>query len=114
MDESSSTTQMRRGVVGPCVLALLRGGARYGLDIAQELQGIGLIASAGTIYPVLSRLEATGYVVSKWVVESDERPRRFYELTASGRAEVGAFRSEWTTFAQTVSTMLDEEGNGND
>jgi len=114
MDESGSTTQMRRGVVGPCVLALLRGGARYGLDIAQELQRTGLIASAGTIYPVLNRLEATGYVVGRWVVESEERPRRFYELTASGRAEVGAFRSEWATFALAVSTMLDGERIAND
>lgn len=101
---------MRKGLVGPCVLALLRTQARYGLGIAQELQQAGLIGSAGTIYPVLSRLEATGHVLGRWVVDGDERPRRFYELTEQGRIEVDQFRTEWLAFATAVSTMLNGEG----
>ncbi|APZ33070.1 hypothetical protein BOH66_01215 [Microbacterium aurum] len=109
MNEPSATAQMRRGVVGPCVLAVLRSRAKYGLEIAQELTDAGLIAGTGTIYPVLSRLEATGLVVSRWSVEDDSRPRRFYALTDEGRTQIDEFRNEWSSFTKTVSMVLDSE-----
>ena len=43
---------------------------------------------AGSVYPILERLEAAGWVTSKWE-EDDTRPgprRRYYELTDEGGA----------------------------
>ena len=42
---------------------------------------------SGTVYPILERLERTGYV-SAWEESprpQDRPPRRFYELTGTGR-----------------------------
>ena len=65
-------------------LAAIGEGHRYGFDI---MDATGL--PDGTVYPILRRLEARGYLVGKW--ESDEvafrdgRPaRRYYELTRPG------------------------------
>jgi hypothetical protein len=50
-------TQMRRGAVEYCVMALLRDRDRYGLELARALvEADGLVSSEGTIYPLLSRL----------------------------------------------------------
>ena len=56
-------TQLRRGVLEFCVLALLSGDEVYGFDLVRRLSGIdGLVTSEGTIYPLLSRLRRDGWV----------------------------------------------------
>ncbi|MFJ1969328.1 PadR family transcriptional regulator [Streptomyces sp. NPDC087903] len=57
---------------------------RYGLELC-ELAGL----PSGTIYPILARLEQTGWVESIWedpaVYEKSGRPRRrFYRITHEG------------------------------
>lgn len=66
------------------LLALLTGAANLGgFTICQAAQ-----CGSGTVYPFLAHLERAGWVTSEW--ESPEpvgRPRRrFYRLTAEGRA----------------------------
>ena len=41
----------------------------------------------GTIYPILERLEAAGHVSARWETPrpTDRPPRRFYEITGTGR-----------------------------
>lgn len=63
--------------------ALLEGGAadRYGFELS-KVTGL----KSGTIYPILARLEAAGWLTSGW--ESAEAPgrprRRYYQLTGVG------------------------------
>jgi Transcriptional regulator PadR-like family len=53
----SALSQLRRGTVEYCVLALLRDGERYGFELVRELsESAGLVTSEGTIYPLLTRL----------------------------------------------------------
>jgi DNA-binding PadR family transcriptional regulator len=56
---------------------------RYGYDL-MKATGI----AAGTLYPILARLEDCGWLESEWEppVESGRPPRRTYRLTANGRA----------------------------
>lgn len=66
------------------VLQALLDGHHHGFDI---MAATGL--PSGTVYPILRRLDAEGYVRSKWEKESlarkEQRPtRRCYELTAGG------------------------------
>jgi PadR family transcriptional regulator PadR len=68
------------------VLQALLQGHHHGFDI---MDATGL--PSGTVYPILRRLDAEGYVRSKWekegVARREQRPaRRYYELTATGRA----------------------------
>jgi len=63
----SLITQMRRGTLEYCVLALLRSQPRYGFDLVRTLGAAdGLITSEGTIYPLLSRLRRDGLVTTTW------------------------------------------------
>ena len=102
-------TELRRGVLGPCVLALLERRPRFGLELVRDLAGAGgLLTSDGTVYPLLNRLRDAGLVTSQWQVVEGERPRRYYSITQAGRASLAAFRGEWAQFAATVSEVLRE------
>jgi PadR family transcriptional regulator, regulatory protein PadR len=68
------------------VLQALVSDHHHGFDI---MDATGLLS--GTVYPILRRLDAEGLVKSRWEREGAARreqrpPRRYYELTASGRA----------------------------
>jgi len=100
-------TELRRGVLGPCVLALLEQRPRFGLELVRDLAGAGgLLTSDGTVYPLLNRLRDAGLVTSMWQAGEGERPRRYYSITQAGRRNLRAFRSEWAQFAATVSQVL--------
>ena len=107
MEDNGSATQLRRGVAGPCILALLETGPQYGLEIVKQLDAAGqLLTSQGTVYPLLGRLSDAGWVASDWRVTVGERPRRYYELTDAGRRELASFRDEWGRFSTAVDTLL--------
>jgi PadR family transcriptional regulator, regulatory protein PadR len=100
-------TELRRGVLGPCVLALLDDRPRFGLELVRELAAAGgLLTSDGTVYPLLSRLRDAGLVTSEWRDQAGERARRYYFITERGRDQLKAFRAEWTDFAATVDGVL--------
>ena len=67
------------------VLASLAEEARHGYAITQDIADtMGVRLSAGTLYAVISRLEARGLIEP---LESDDR-RRPYRLTAAGAREL--------------------------
>ena len=107
MVSESGLTELRRGVLGPCVLALLELQPRFGLELVRELSAAdGLLTSDGTVYPLLNRLRDAGLVTSEWQDNEGERARRYYSITAAGRQTLDAFRSDWDQFAATVGGVL--------
>jgi PadR family transcriptional regulator PadR len=111
--DSGGTTELRRGVLGPCVLALLEVRPRFGLEIVRELDAAGgLLTSDGTVYPLLSRLRDAGLVTSEWQDRPGQRARRYYFITDDGRKHLAAFRAEWAEFNATVNSVLGSDVPG--
>ena len=109
-DASKLMSQMRRGAIEYCVLALLRGQERYGFELAQALaEADGLVTSEGTIYPLLSRLRRDRLVDSAWRESAQGPPRRYYSLTSEGTAALGAFAEQWAKFRDAVDRLMAEE-----
>jgi PadR family transcriptional regulator PadR len=107
MGSDPGMTELRRGVLGPCVLALLDERPRFGLELVRELDAAGgLLTSDGTVYPLLNRLRDAGLVTSEWRDQPGERARRYYFITDAGRASLQAFRANWSDFATTVSGVI--------
>jgi PadR family transcriptional regulator, regulatory protein PadR len=101
-------TQMRRGTLQYCVLALLDEEERYGFDLVRALADVdGMVTSEGTIYPLLSRLRRDGLVESSWQESPTGPPRRYYRLTEAGRASLEGFRWEWTRFRNAVDHVIE-------
>jgi PadR family transcriptional regulator PadR len=103
--------QLRKGVAEFCVLGVLAQAPMYGWQLAQTLGERGLVASIGTLYPILARLSAEGLVTSYIAESSQGPPRRYYELTTDGRERVVEFRDEWDRFVVAVN---DTVGGRND
>lgn len=107
MTTDSSLSELRRGVLGPCVLALLELKSRFGLELVRDLAAAGgLLTSDGTVYPLLSRLRDAGFVTSEWRETPGERARRYYSITEAGKRDLAAFRTEWDQFSATVAGVL--------
>ena len=105
-------THLRRGALEYCVLAMLNGDPLYGLDIARRLTADGvLLASEGTLYPMLARLRRSGLVTTTWEESSEGPPRRYYSLTPEGSAALRAFRETWPPFRDAVDAVLDTTPN---
>ncbi len=103
-------SQLRRGALEYCVLALLRDGERYGSELVQTLGREGLVTSEGTVYPLLARLRRDGVVETTWQESPWGPPRRYYRLTARGRSALERFASEWARFRGSVDRVLGWEG----
>src|ERR1051325_3161791 len=100
-------TELRRGVLGPCVLALLEVRPRFGLELVRDLAAAdGLLTSDGTVYPLLNRLRDAGLVTSEWRDNEGERARRYYSITEAGRQSLAAFRADWDQFSATVGGVI--------
>jgi len=107
MTGEGGLTELRRGVLGSCVLALLELRPRFGLELVRDLAAAGgLLTSDGTVYPLLNRLRDAGLVTSEWRDSDGERARRYYSITEAGRQHLTAFRADWAWFSAAVEGVL--------
>jgi PadR family transcriptional regulator, regulatory protein PadR len=99
--------QLRKGSLELAILASLWSGKLYGLEILRTLaDGSNLMVPEGTVYPLLARLKAEGWVDSEWVEAEAGHPRKYYSLTPSGRRHVLKMSRSWTSFAASVDRLL--------
>jgi len=113
-NESEAATEkfqreLMRGSLDLMVLAIIARGRQYGYSIQKHVETAsdGRIAiPAGTLYPLLHRLESQGLVASSWD-DSTGRKRKWYEITSRGRKALGQQSSTWRTYVDCVRTLLD-------
>jgi PadR family transcriptional regulator PadR len=100
-------TQMRKGALEYCVMALLEREPLYGFELVRRLSAVeGMLTSEGTVYPMLGRLRRDGLVDTQWRESTGGPPRRYYQLTDEGRAALAAFTRQWTTFKGAVDQFI--------
>ena len=114
--DRNSLTELRRGVLEYCVLAVVREKEAYAYDIVRALSRSGeLVTSEGTLYPLLSRLRRSGLVSARWRESPSGPPRRYYRITDAGRRALRDFTVDWDAFSAAVDAMLgDGRGRGTD
>jgi PadR family transcriptional regulator PadR len=100
-------SQLRRGALEYCVLALLADEERYGFDLVRTLGGVdGMVTGEGTLYPLLTRLKKDGRVTTSWRDSESGPPRKYYAITSSGRRALDDFSNEWRRFRDAVDHLL--------
>jgi len=98
--------ELRRGVVVLATLSQLRI-PRYGYELRQALAGKGMPIEEGTLYPLLRRLEAQGFLESEWKIE-DGPPRRYYSLNTDGRKLLKKLTDSWQGMNEAIDRLLKE------
>lgn len=100
-------TQLKKGVLELCVLSVLGSHDCYGYELV-NLISKEIAISEGTIYPLLRRLKAEGYVET-YLEESTEGPsRKYYKLTRMGASIYSELKEEWLQFNEKVNNLLKE------
>jgi PadR family transcriptional regulator PadR len=108
-DRASIDRELKRGSLELIVLHLLAPGEAYGYEIVTKLTTLSdgaLGVTDGTLYPVLYRLERSGFVAVRWETPERGVPRKYYRLTEAGRVELARLNHEWTAFANAMAKLL--------
>lgn len=102
------TTQLLHGVLDMCLLSLIDEEASYGYEMVNKLKERGLdLASEGSIYPLLSRLQKQG-LIEGYLVQSPAGPaRKYYRMSDDGREILSRWRREWREFSAAVDAVLE-------
>lgn len=102
--------QFKKGVLELCVLVLASNADRYGYELVHKISEKFEIAE-GTVYPLLRRLTKEGYFSTYLVESSEGPPRKYYQLSDSGKRYMMQLVEDWQAFAVGVQQII-EEGMG--
>lgn len=107
-----STTQMLKGILDGCILAIIKNKEVYGYELADKLENYGFHAfSEGTIYPLLLRMQKEELVTSTLKKSTAGPRRKYYSLTPKGEKELEMFIERWSDLQNNVSSVLHHEAD---
>ncbi len=98
------------GSLDVLVLSVLADGPQYGYAIQRKLRDAGdpegSGVKAGTLYPLLHRMEKDGLVTPSWE-KTTGRPRKWYALSPAGRKRLTVQAADWQAlFARMQGLVL--------
>jgi DNA-binding PadR family transcriptional regulator len=104
------STELLKGTLKTIVLKLLADNRKmYGYEITQRVKEITqdkIQITEGALYPTLHALEADKLVTTE-VEYIGKRIRKYYSLSAAGKARSKEKVNELTSFIQTMTLLLD-------
>ena len=105
-----SQTQMMKGILDGCLLAIINKKECYGYEMAERLSEYGFgTVSEGTIYPLLMRMQREGLVTSVRRDSIAGPKRKYYSLTNEGQQALNDFLSRWNQLEKSVNAVIKRE-----
>lgn len=105
MKIENTKAQMRKGVLEYCILSVLKDGEAYTSDILETLKDAKMLVVEGTVYPLLTRLKNSGLLNYRWEESTSGPPRKYYELTETGKLFLKELDNTWEELQQAVSKV---------
>ena len=99
--------QIKRGLLDVCVLAAIKDGESYGYKMIKDMAPY-FSMSESTLYTILKRLESARLLTVR-TAEHDGRLRKYYQITAAGRARLAEFKNEWEDVMSIYRFVTGEE-----
>src|ERR1700744_960135 len=106
MIAENTQTQMRKGILEYCILAVIARDETYASDIIAELKKAQLLVVEGTLYPLLTRLKNNGLLTYNWVESTSGPPRKYYALSEEGSKVLEQLDKTWEELAFAVQTAV--------
>jgi transcriptional regulator len=100
-----------QGTLDLLILRTLAPGPMHGWAISQRIQQVSgnvLQVVQGSLYPALHRLERQGWIDAEWGTSEQNRPAKFYRLTARGRRQLTQETKSWEALAAAVGRVLSD------
>jgi PadR family transcriptional regulator, regulatory protein PadR len=102
--------ELPQGTLDLLILRTLALRPEHGWAISERIHQVSskvLQVQQGSLYPALHRLERRGWIKARWGASENNRRAKFYELTASGRKQLEAEKSDWKKLAAAVAQVLE-------
>lgn len=105
MKIENAKAQMRKGVLEYCILIVLSEKPLYAINIIEGLKKAKMIVVEGTLYPLLTRLKNAGLLAYRWEESTQGPPRKYYELTETGRSFLVELEGSWSELVVAVDKI---------
>jgi PadR family transcriptional regulator PadR len=106
---SSSPTRIwrciRKGLLEFLTLRIIAADKVYVADMLERLDATPFATQEGTLYPLLSRLRREQLLDYEWRESDAGPPRKYYKLTAKGRAQLAELNRYWKQINVTVEEL---------
>lgn len=105
--------ELLQGTLDLLILQTLQWGAQHGYGISQAIRagsGEVLQVDTGSLYPALHRLERKKWIKSEWTVSENNQQVKAYRLTAAGKKQLAAERSNWEALSAAMAGILNPAG----
>ena len=96
---------IRKGLLEFLILKVIDADRVYVADMLKKLAGTEFATQEGTLYPLLSRMRRDGLVDYEWKESEAGPPRKYYELTASGRVQLAELADYWRVINKTIEDL---------
>lgn len=110
MNNDPKFNPIRKGLLELAVLRVIAAHKVYVADILSRLAETDFATQEGTLYPLLSRLRREGAVAYEWIESDAGPPRKYYQLTAAGRAQL----TQLTDYLKTINHTLEKIGENHE
>ena len=96
---------IRKGLLEFLLLKIIAADKVYVADILGRLDGTVFATQEGTLYPLLSRMRRESLVDYEWQESEAGPPRKYYRLTARGRAQLAELNDYWREIHRTIQKL---------
>lgn len=104
-------TQLLRGTLDTCLLALLAQRPTHAYDLVVRLEEQGLSGVGyGTVYPLMGRRRRQGLVTERLESSPSGPPRKVCEVSPAGHRALGQWARLWLETASTINGLLASAG----
>jgi len=104
--------ELLQGTLDMLIMRTLQWGAQHGHGIGQMIRTQSdelLKVETGSLYPALHRLEKRGWLKAKWGISEANQRAKYYELTATGKAQLVREQNRWALLVTAIGRIMQPE-----
>ena len=105
MSSNERFAAIRKGLLEFVILRIVSADKVYVADILKRLRDTEFATQEGTLYPLLSKMRRDGLVDYEWQESDAGPPRKYYALTAKGRAQLDELSDYWKRINATITQV---------
>ncbi len=96
---------IRKGLLEFLILRIVSVDKVYVADMLKKLADTEFATQEGTLYPLLSRMRRDGLLDYEWQESEAGPPRKYYQLTATGREQLEELNDYWKAINKTIQEL---------
>lgn len=108
-DAEKERLELLQGTLDMLILRTLQWGPQHGHGIGQAIRTQSddlLKIETGSLYPAPHRLVKRGWLKAEWGVSEANQKAKFYQLTATGKAQLAREQNRWTQMVHAIGRIM--------